>query len=65
MTLLNHIGVLIIIILSITAIFFYCKLANYLVGSTLFKVNYLGFMKFILIVYPTFESFYWTFKIFF
>jgi len=65
MTLLNHIGVLIIMILSMTAIFFYCKLANYLVGSTIFKVSYIGFIKFTFIVYPTFEAFYWTFKIFF
>lgn len=65
MTLLNHIGVFVFMALCMIAIFLYCKLANYLVGSILFKVSYTGFIKFNIIVYPTFEAFYWTFKIFF
>jgi len=65
MTLLNHIGVFVFMVLSMITIYFYCKLANYISGLILFKLNYVNFIKFILIVYPTFEAFYWTFKIFF
>jgi len=65
MTLLNHIGVFVFICLGMIAIYFYCKLANYLTGSIVFKLKYIDLIKFTLIVYPIYEAFYWTFKIFF
>jgi len=65
MTLLNHIGVILMIYFILIVIYLYLKLADYLSEEPLFNPRFGGFMLIAFTLGFLYECGYWIFKIFF
>ncbi len=65
MTLLNHVGVLILWSMLMVVFYFWNMLGNIVLMSEIYSKNYMPYLRATLFGYIGFEAFYWTLKIFF